>query len=669
MIKQNRVTGTSSLRALQLMAALGSVACGSTGLPTELSGSADQSHLSDPVLVAGGTGAPVRAVDGGTAAAAGGAARNGQGGAGGTRGPVAGSGGVTTQPMRPDAGVGLPPPMVTRPPVLPDGGVPGDVQPCLTSDTFDGLVTIQSRDDIARFKACRQIAGDLFIVTLTLEDLHGLEGLQVIYGQLVIAPALPGNPDPALSAKSALTTLSGLEGLTSVGGLDLEYLSVPTLAPLARLQSAPNVKLVELNALKDLTGLQNAGWTSAVISDNAQLQSLNGLNSPTGALTVELSRDPKLQDLTALSGMQSVGELTLSDLPALSTLAGLKSLMNATVLSVDGCSGLSDLSGLGSLGSIGAVTLSNNASLQTLMGLSTQHMSLLSVSNCPKLQNLKGAMGSDGTGPDSLQLSSLPALKSLAGLENARTSQLVQIDQCDALVDLSGLDQLQTVSSLMITNCSHLQNLKGAGELKTIDQVFSLDRLPALSSVAGMSKLAQVTSLEVSMTNVLPNFAGFDALVSLSGLYAASNAALQNLKGLEHLVAIDAVILENNPSLQSLDGFPMLDHLTSLDLEANPLLSSVSALGSYKAIDALTVNSSGSLTGFDGLDQLGTIAGTLNVVGNSSLSSLHGLKSLTKVGTLAFQSNERLSQCELNWLTQQTHSPAIMGDGPQGPCP
>jgi hypothetical protein len=132
---------------------------------------------------------------------------------------------------------------------------------------------------------------------------------------------------------------------------------------------------------------------------------------------------------------------------------------------------------------------------------------------------------------------------------------------------------------------------------------------------------------------------------------------------------MDTVSILGNPTLQSLAGLPMLQHLASLELDDNPLLSSLSALGGYEAIDSLTVNSSRSLTGFEGLEQLGTVAGVFTVVNNPGLTSLHALKALTKVSTLSFTRNERLSQCELDWLTQQTHSPAIMGDGPQGACP
>ncbi|HEY2736084.1 MAG TPA: hypothetical protein VGI70_18935 [Polyangiales bacterium] len=568
------------MAVLPLMAAVTWLGCGSTALSTELFGDGELAGSGAAIAGSGAAGQRAGAPAEGTA----GVGRGGAGRiattplAGNGSLPLGGIGGFPTTPPNGKFDGGLPLPPITFPNMPTDAGVATQVA-CSADSTYRGSVVIRSAADITRIKGCRRITGDLQIAAAAITDLQGLEGLQEVDGMLQIAPMLPARAGDAPGAGvSALTDLSGLSGLTTLGALDLDYLSITSLAAFGHLQSASIVHFSHLD-------------------------------------------------------------------------------------------GLLDLSGLGSLGSDVQIEISDSASLMTLNGLQFQHARTLTLSDDPKLVDLTGAVGSDGVGLGELSLTNLPSLTRLTGLESAPAATSIQIQQCDALLDLSGLDQLQTIGNLTLVDDQRFATLSGAPLLSAIRQALVLNRLPAFSSAVGLSKLTTMQELQVSATRVLTSLTGFESVTALSSLEVSDNVALQNLKGIDNVKQIDSVMLTRNSALQSLDGLPKLDRLQQLMLDSNPLLTSLAALSSYLMIDAISVTSDEALVDFSGLEQLSTVANTFTITGDSSLTSLHALKSLTKIGSLQLARNQRLPQCEIDWLTAQAHIATVMGDGPQGTCP
>lgn len=128
-----------------------------------------------------------------------------------------------------------------------------------------------------------------------LKDLHGLDSLQTITGNLTLT--------------SGSFTLDGLEQLTSVGGdLNMTQIGVQSLAPLGKLTSIGGTLTVFSCHLPDLKGLNHhISMRSLDLEWNNSIASLSGLDSLQileGNLSIEYNG--LLADLRALKNLSAV---------------------------------------------------------------------------------------------------------------------------------------------------------------------------------------------------------------------------------------------------------------------------------------------------------------------------------------------------------------------------
>jgi hypothetical protein len=163
-------------------------------------------------------------------------------------------------------------------------------QVCLGSYVIDGA---NASYDISLLSGCTGVSGSLTISGTALTSLSGLENITSVGGMLKI------------EYNNVLTSLSGLENLTSVG--DLVYIyhnnSLPSLSGLENLTSEVYLTIYDNAALTSLTGLNNI--TSAggrvYIDSNNSLLSLSGLDNITSVGgTLEIDRNDVLLNLCAL---------------------------------------------------------------------------------------------------------------------------------------------------------------------------------------------------------------------------------------------------------------------------------------------------------------------------------------------------------------------------------
>jgi hypothetical protein len=156
-----------------------------------------------------------------------------------------------------------------------------------------GTIRISSEADIASVKerGCTTITGELLIVNTPLTSLAGLETVTSVGGNLVVR----GN--------AALKDLRGLDGVTSVGEI---------------LVIGENDSLTSLHGLDALT---NVGSDAVVRTCNqlTNLQGLDALRSVGGLLIVR--NNNSLTSLSGLDGVTKVGQLTVSQNPALPACA------------------------------------------------------------------------------------------------------------------------------------------------------------------------------------------------------------------------------------------------------------------------------------------------------------------------------------------------------------
>jgi hypothetical protein len=611
-------------------------------------------------------------------------------GAGGANARDAGAGASSTGRAVPgsagDAGVGVGPTagMSARPvdagPAFPDGGVPvfdaGSAgAPALAgcvNGTWFGDVIIRAAADSLQLKGCRTIDGNMTIGANYVDNLVGLEELDTIRGTLTITPE-PFQPwsGPAPSAPVRLKSLAGLDRLRSVSRLELTGLPLATLKELSALQMANEISLAGLDQLQDLRGLESVAWTVLTIRQNASLRSLDGLRTPAETREVMIMTNPKLEDLGPLTQLKYVINLSLSALPALKTLEPLAGLRVIGVLSIDNCNGLHDLTGLAGLETLRTtLTVSQNQQLRTLNGLAVRDgVPDATLSDNPLLESIPGLGASDGTFGN-VELTNLPALKTLADLKGLVHGGRLTIRGCDGLSDLSGLSQLQTIDYLELADCLGLQSFNGVDALESISDGLLIGGLPKLSSAQGFKKLTRAAAMSIGQANALQSLVGFESLTSVDALSVENNAQLQNLHGLENVSTIQSVDLQNNSSLKSLEGLSAVVELQSLSVFGNVMLTSLQGLNALSTVEQMMLSSNSALTALTGLEHLITVGSVMSIQGNSQLASLRALAALTSVGSLDISDNRRLPQCEIEWLAKQTNSfaPPLGNNGPAGMC-
>jgi len=199
----------------------------------------------------------------------------------------------------------------------------------------DGTILATQHDvDFFYYQGCSEVEGSILISgwfePSDITDLDGLDMINTIGGTLAFGGMGLGNP--------ILTSLAGLEGLTSIG-----------------------YNLVindETGALTDLIGLD--GLTTIgndlTITNNPVFASMNGLESLIsieGGLIIE--NNPSLNSLNGLEGLTTIGgDLIIKNNPSLTSLSGLENLTTVGGdLILDSNTVLASLNGLEGLTSIG----------------------------------------------------------------------------------------------------------------------------------------------------------------------------------------------------------------------------------------------------------------------------------------------------------------------------
>ena len=342
---------------------------------------------------------------------------------------------------------------------------------------------------------CTSVQGKLFIQDASasaVTDLTPLSTLTNIDNTLLLGSGI---------GLSALTSLSGLENITSVGRLNI--VKMPLLSDISALsnlstlscslsvstgcesalfiQDAP--QLTDISALSNIKTatpeinslvLENVGVTTGNLS---QL-----LNLPQGVVRVTLSNLSQITSATHGAELNylaaKTGVLQLEALPNVTAVPIAPALVTLTIdnTPVADFTTLNSASSLGNLNIQKTPTISDTdfgfiASLPTAAGLS------LNLANMSGLVNLSGLNGV--TSLRRLTLTDNPSLVNLSGLSTLTTIiDFLSITGNSALVSLDGLDGLRDTTS----------NNSFAGKVE-IGQNPTLNNVRALRGIADAAKL------------------------------------------------------------------------------------------------------------------------------------------------------------------------------------
>ncbi len=162
---------------------------------------------------------------------------------------------------------------------------------------------------------------------------------------------------------------------------------------------------------------------------------------------------------------------------------------------------------------------------------------------------------------------------------------------------------------------------KGDYTIKTQDDI---EKISGYRVVTG--------SLNIKDTN-LHNLDGMESLIEVGfSLTISRNKYLSNFNGLSNLSSAMRIIINDNGALENINGLGILESVEDLMIFCNDNLSNIDGFNAITSLSGvLWINYNAALTSLSGLRNLSKIGEDLVIVGNSALSTLD-LSSLTYIG-------------------------------------
>ena len=274
--------------------------------------------------------------------------------------------------------------------------------------------------------------------------------------------------------------------------------------------------------------------------DSYKFESLDWLPAP--KLKVLHAEDVSLHSIPGLSEINTLEDVDLSsnselcDLSPLSSSAGTLRKLDLWRTGIDGLSAISGLRELETLNLTECHGITSLASLSQLT-LSEPWLGFARLANLGSLTPFPLITG------ERLNLSDLPRITSLVGLERSTGLRRVVIDRLPALGDASALEALKELHEFFIEDCGELQSLQWLEQLPALSEVRiwrceQLEQLPAVWP-AGLEML-RIGRSPIREIGRLPD--GFGGELDLSEC-----PRLQSLRGLESCSRLSVVRVGPRP--------------------------------------------------------------------------------------------------------------------------
>jgi hypothetical protein len=320
-----------------------------------------------------------------------------------------------------------------------------------------------------------------------------------------------------------------------------------------------------------------------------------------------VSISDEVENLYALSVLQSVGRLWITGTQNLQSLAGLESLktidgqlmvfrnnkleslgglLNVTEvngqMNIHGNNNLTEI-GMSSLRTVsGPFELSSNSTLRDLKGLTSLiemghnctivGSPLKTLDGLNNLSSISGALHIEGT-----SLHSIAALQSLTSIGG-----YFRLESNGSLTSLDGLEQLESINGLFsIRDNPSLTSIAGLSNLQQVDGVITLIHLPGLLSLEGLESLTEVEGIQLYNLDLITDLTGLSSLKNVHGnLEIVRNDLLASLEGLDSLEAVNGhLLIDHNLNLRDVSSLEEVTHLGSLSILYNAELSLCNAMG------------------------------------------------------------------------------------------
>ena len=471
---------------------------------------------------------------------------------------------------------------------------------------------VWDQESVDALAGCTSIDGNLDLFAFDGIDPEPLRSLRVVSG----AVSVSRNPDaPAMSDPQS--PLAGLENLEEAGGVNLLYLHLDSLEPLAKLrrvraQVSDGRFAVLEGSLTDLRGLA-LEEVDTLSLDTSELTSLEGI------------------------GAARVGRLFLTN-TALSNLAGFEQVTGLRELRLTVNNDFESFEGLGDTSSLTEIVIDVSLGLSTLAGLGdASALDTLTIGYAPNLPSLEGL--SLPPAMSSIDLQALP-LTGLSGLEGLREVADLSLRSLD-IVDLRGLDGLERIDRLILSN--DLQtSLEGLGapairelqldgmgivDLRGLERVTGLDRIhlagnSALATLAGLGELGELRRFSSIGNAALASLGVLSGALGLIDVRIEDEHALASLNGLSLPAEVDDIVL-SAPQLVDIGALAPVVSVRTLALERMAIVN-LDGLSSLRRARTILINANPSLVNVDALGQLEVTTPHLTISENPLLVSLPG---------------------------------------------
>lgn len=469
-----------------------------------------------------------------------------------------------------------------------------DTDTCPTGD-----VVITSQADIDALISCTEITGNLSIIgenitagAETITDLSPLNNLTNIEGNIVIFN-LP-----------EITSLPTFENLTQLnGGYQISNLPLLTSLPNVPNQAIVNGN-IQFSALPLVTELPTGLNTLTEIATGSDVET-NTSNVGNLILSnlIGVSSLPSFSNLTNVNG-----SIDITGLSGLSSIPAFNNLTSARGISIIGNSAITTLGGFESLTNIDDfINIQNNSSLETVTGfnsLTFANQFLFASNNA--LVNLGGF--NSMTEINRFALALINQSFTVSAFSSLDTLGFAQIFTMPLLTNLDFFSSVENLKfGLQLSNLPQLQSLSGLDNMSiqegetipenisaAISKSLSISNVPLPTTLGSIDLNTQNHFTNVSITTS-PALANVDAFAGISGelnILTLSSLAVDNINFLSGITSVQqSFTLSQLSLLTDIQPIENIDfsNVSFFNISENPLLSQCD-VDSVCAVLALAAN-------------------------------------------------------------------------------
>lgn len=489
-------------------------------------------------------------------------------------------------------------------------------------------------------------------VTLTITpnvgDVSGQSSVEVSPTETTTYTLTAENADGVVTAETTIPVTDPPEPELQVCEGNIDVISQPQVDALAncseitgilRIQDNPfRTPITSLEPLSNLTSIGEVELNSSLdrlqegfgllISSNPELTSLAGLeNLRSVAGSVVIYNSDGLTNFEGLNGLETIGRsFVVGDN---FTVSNRGDQGNEFLLSFEG---------LDSLASIGeSFIIWDNSALQSLRGLTSLQTieGSLDVRNNDALEEIAGLTDLESVGGD-LGMYGNNSFRSFAGLDVLRSVGGLAFEN-DSLTNLQGLNNLETIRGNLHVggkasddtfasafDGSAITSLEGLDNLRSIEGNFWVWDNPSLQQIRSLSNLESVGgNVLIGNSTTLTTIEGFDSLTRIGGYLSIDGGANVSFPEL-----FSSLVIFSMPNLETVGGFFRLQQTTSslmdFDLTGLTTINGGTSVGNH----SIEMFNNNALQSLDGLANVRSIAGNIEIQSHSSLTDISGLQGI-----------------------------------------